>query len=65
MADPRAGAALTVSSPLRIEGQEKTAPTMAPGIGEHTVEILREAAFTEADIERLLGAGAVVQGPRS
>jgi crotonobetainyl-CoA:carnitine CoA-transferase CaiB-like acyl-CoA transferase len=65
MPDPRAGAALTVSSPLRIEGQEKTAPTMAPGIGEHTVEILQEAGFAEADIERLLDTGVVVQGPRS
>jgi crotonobetainyl-CoA:carnitine CoA-transferase CaiB-like acyl-CoA transferase len=62
--DPRAGATLTVSSPIRIEGQDKTAPAMAPGVGEHTVEVLREAGFAEAEIERLLRAGVVAQGVR-
>ena len=47
--DPRAGAALTVSSPLWIEGQEKVPATMAPGLGEHTLEVLREAGLDEAD----------------
>jgi len=62
--DPRAGAALTVSSPLQIEGQEKMPATMAPEIGEHTVEVLREADIDEAEIERLLGAGVIVQAKR-
>ena len=59
--DPRAGAALTVSSPIRIEGQEKVPPTLAPDIGEHTVAVLREAGFAESEIEGLLRSGAVVQ----
>jgi crotonobetainyl-CoA:carnitine CoA-transferase CaiB-like acyl-CoA transferase len=62
--DPRAGAALTVSSPLQIEGQEKLPATMAPEIGEHTVEVLREAGVDEAEIERLLRAGVIVQAKR-
>jgi len=62
--DPRAGAALTVSSPLQIEGQEKLPATMAPEIGEHTVEVLREAGVDEAEIERLLHAGVIVQAKR-
>jgi crotonobetainyl-CoA:carnitine CoA-transferase CaiB-like acyl-CoA transferase len=59
--DPRAGAALTVSSPLQIEGQEKMPATMAPEIGEHTVEVLREAGVDEAEIERLLRSGVIAQ----
>jgi len=62
--DPRAGAALTVSSPLQIEGQEKMPATMAPEIGEHTVEVLREAGVDEAEIERLLRTGVIVQAKR-
>jgi formyl-CoA transferase len=62
--DPRAGASLTVSSPIRIAGHEKAAPAMAPGVGEHTIEVLREAGFAEAEIERLLRAGVVAQGVR-
>ena len=63
--DPRAGATLTVSSPIRIEGQEKTGARLAPDVGQHTIEVLREAGFAEADIERLLQAGIVAQGARS
>jgi crotonobetainyl-CoA:carnitine CoA-transferase CaiB-like acyl-CoA transferase len=62
--DPRAGAALTVSSPLRIEGQEKMPAAMAPEIGEHTVEVLREAGVGEAEIERLLRSGVILQAKR-
>jgi crotonobetainyl-CoA:carnitine CoA-transferase CaiB-like acyl-CoA transferase len=62
--DPRAGASLTVASPIQIEGQNKTPPTMAPGVGEHTVEVLRETGFAEPEIERLLRAGAVAQNAR-
>jgi len=59
--DPRAGASLTVSSPITIEGQEKVPPTLAPAIGQHTVEVLRAAGFAEDEIERLLRAGVIAQ----
>ena len=62
--DPRAGAPLTVSSPIGIAGQDKVAPRIAPAIGEHSVEVLREAGFAESEIERLLAAGVVVQSAR-
>ena len=61
IADPRAGAALTVNSPLSIAGQEKVPPAMAPAIGEHTVEVLRGAGVNEAEITRLLEARVIVQ----
>src|SRR5262249_18958091 len=59
--DPRAGATHTVSSPFRIEGHEKVPPTLAPEIGEHTVEVLRAAGVAETEIERLLRSGVIAQ----
>jgi crotonobetainyl-CoA:carnitine CoA-transferase CaiB-like acyl-CoA transferase len=37
---------------------------MAPEIGEHTVEVLRAAGIAQAEIDRLLQAGVVVQAPQ-
>ncbi len=63
--DSRSGASLTVSSPIQIDGQEKVAPTLAPAIGEHTVDVLRAAGVADAEIERLLAAGVIVQAGRT
>jgi formyl-CoA transferase len=62
--DRRAGAPFVVSSPVEMEGQTKAKPTLAPGVGEHTTEVLREAGFADAEIQRLLQTGVVAQGPR-
>jgi formyl-CoA transferase len=59
--DPRAGASLTVSSPLQVGGQGKVPPALAPEIGQHTVEVLRAAGIATAEIERLLRTGVIVQ----
>jgi len=60
--DPRAGASLTVASPLWLEGHAKIPPRYPPALGEHSVEILRELGCAEEEIERLLASRVVVQG---
>ena len=51
-----------MSSPLWIHGEHKRPPTMAPEVGEHTVEVLREFGFAAEEIDNLLRAGAIAQG---
>jgi crotonobetainyl-CoA:carnitine CoA-transferase CaiB-like acyl-CoA transferase len=63
--DPRAGASLTVASPFWLEDVEKVAPRLAPELGEHSTEILREIGYGQAEIDTLLAARVVVQGKRA
>ena len=50
----------TVNSPIWISGEDKVAPRMAPDLGQHTDEVLREIGFGEADIARMRATKAVV-----
>jgi crotonobetainyl-CoA:carnitine CoA-transferase CaiB-like acyl-CoA transferase len=43
----------TVDSPFHITGEAKAAPRMAPGIGQHTRELLAELGCSTAEIEAL------------
>jgi len=63
--DPRGGAPLTVSGPMWVEGVEKVPPRMPPELGEHSVEVLREAGYDDAEIDELLASGVVMQGKSS
>jgi formyl-CoA transferase len=60
--DPRAGAALTVATPLWLEGVEKVPPRYPPELGEHSVAILRELGYDEAEVAKLVESRVVVQG---
>ncbi len=62
--DGRGGSFRSVDSPIRIAGQTKVRPRIAPAIGEHTAEILAEQGFDPAAIDRLRASGAI-PGPAS
>ena len=50
---------LTINSPIWVSGASKVPPRKAPGIGEHSDEILRQAGFDEAAIRKLRISGTV------
>ena len=52
----------TVDSPIRVADAPKTAPRMAPRVGEHTANVLRELGFTPSRIAELAEQGVVGVG---
>ena len=50
---------LTINSPIWVDGSAKVKPGPAPGVGQHSDEILRGAGYDDASIGRLRAAGAV------
>lgn len=55
------GSGMTVDSPIKLEGTSKVAPGAAPRLGEHTDAVLREAGYTEAEIQELCDRGVVAR----
>ena len=53
--------ASTVNSPFWMSGAEKRTPRLAPGIGEHTREILLEIGFDGSDVDAMLAKGIALQ----
>jgi crotonobetainyl-CoA:carnitine CoA-transferase CaiB-like acyl-CoA transferase len=49
----------TIASPIKVHGVTKAPARRAPGLGEHTVEILGELGFDASSIESLRESGAV------
>ena len=49
----------TVDSPIRMQGEEKKHPVMAPGIGQHTRAVLSEFGLSATEIDSLLESGVV------
>ena len=45
---------------LRWYTLQTSAPRPAPRLGEHTLEVLREAGFSAAEVAQLLATGAAV-----
>jgi crotonobetainyl-CoA:carnitine CoA-transferase CaiB-like acyl-CoA transferase len=50
---------MTINSPIEIRGQEKIPPRRAPGVGEHSEDVLRGAGYGEAEIAALREAGVI------
>ena len=59
----RAGLTHLVASPLWMDASAKVAPRYAPGIGEHSVQVLREFGLSGQEVNELVDAGVVFCAP--
>jgi len=50
----------TIQNPIMVAGAKQEKPRMAPGIGEHTREVLRSAGYTAEEIDDMTGRGAAL-----
>jgi crotonobetainyl-CoA:carnitine CoA-transferase CaiB-like acyl-CoA transferase len=57
---PSEGEILYTELPVRFGGESLTSERLQPRLGEHSVEVLREAGFSESEIEALAASGAAV-----
>jgi crotonobetainyl-CoA:carnitine CoA-transferase CaiB-like acyl-CoA transferase len=51
---------MTPGFPIKFSKTPSTVMRGAPQAGEHTREVLREAGYSDSEIERLVEAGIVV-----
>ncbi|HTV30015.1 MAG TPA: CoA transferase [Xanthobacteraceae bacterium] len=57
---PSEGEILYTDLPVRFDGTSSTSERLQPRLGEHSFEVLREAGFSENEIETLAQSGATV-----
>jgi crotonobetainyl-CoA:carnitine CoA-transferase CaiB-like acyl-CoA transferase len=61
---PDAGRVRLLAHPVRYDGQAPQLRRRPPRLGEHTREVLREAGYSDEDVDAMASAGAVVLEPR-
>jgi crotonobetainyl-CoA:carnitine CoA-transferase CaiB-like acyl-CoA transferase len=60
---PSEGEILFTDLPVRFSDGAATAERLQPRLGEHSLDVLREAGLSENEISALIGSGATVEGP--
>ena len=59
---PTEGRIRQARPPARFSATPAAVRRLAPGLGEHTREVLREAGYAETEIDALVAGGAVAAG---
>jgi crotonobetainyl-CoA:carnitine CoA-transferase CaiB-like acyl-CoA transferase len=57
---PSEGEILYTDLPVRFGGASSTSERLQPRLGEHSFEVLREAGFSETEVEALARSGATI-----
>jgi crotonobetainyl-CoA:carnitine CoA-transferase CaiB-like acyl-CoA transferase len=60
---PSEGEILYTDPPVRFGETAAATERLQPRLGEHSVEVLREAGLNDGEIKALLASGATVDGP--
>ena len=61
---PSEGKIWSIGTPNKLSGGAREDFMQAPQFGQHNAEILREAGYSNAEIEELIKAGALIDGRR-
>lgn len=56
------GKILLTDAPTRFDGEKNEPMLLQPGLGQHSVEILRLTGISESQIKRMLATGATTEG---
>ena len=60
---PSEGGILYTDLPLRFSDSTASNARLQPRLGEHSIEVLREAGLSEVEIKALIASGATLAGP--
>ena len=60
---PSEGNVVFTDLPVRFADGAATTERLQPRLGEHSLEVLREASLSESEINALVGSGATIDGP--
>ena len=58
---PELGSVQTVNNPINFNGVTKEKPRLAPDVGQHSREILRELGYEDQAITKLIDRGVVAE----
>jgi formyl-CoA transferase len=59
---PALGSIKTIAQPILFNNEPRNVGSPPPMLGQHTREVLRELAYADPDIDRLAGAGVILDG---